>query len=1151
MKSFSTTLKLLLLCLATFGVAYGQTASGSLSGVVSDPNGAAIPDVKVTARHQLTGQEMESITTAAGLYVFPVLPTGPYTITVEKTGFRKLTRTGVEVRIASRLELPLQLEIGDVQQSIEVSAEAPLLEASTSERGTGFAPTLMTTLPLFTGGLRLANSFVAYMPGVNSWRETSINGSGGRGSEVLIDGASLVIPESGGVVFNFPGVEAFGEFKLLTDTFAAEHGRVGGGIQVFQTKSGTNDLHGAGFWYLRRDIFNANAWALNAAGRARPKERFNEMGGVIGGPVYIPKVYDGRNKTFFYLSYTSDRRPATISPTTSSIPTVRMKNGDFSEVPQLIYDPLTTSGNLRTPFAGNIIPRARMSAISQKFLSSLPDANLAGTNNNLAFVNESVLTDNIWTLKLDHSIKQNHRIAYFHTFQDQNVANISALPGPLGQGLGANTQRPQNFRGNYDWTISPTKLLHGMFGFSRTQQGWDNPAQRGFASKVGLSVPTDATPRIQFSTADNLTPWGVQDGKVDNGGQFNWTYHSAVDFTMVKGRHEFKMGGDIRRLQTFGNDKAGTNGRFFYERAQTALPTATGTTGHSFASFLLGAPNQVEFATLPIPNPLIRYGYHGFYFQDNWRVASKLTLNVGLRYEVPIGFHMENYQFSAMDPNKPNPAAGGLPGAMIFAGPGPGRTGTKRFYPTDWSNLGPRIGLAWNATPNTVVRGGFGIYYQTLGNGGCGCTTGFAGPPGSIFADGANPALYWDQGVPIPQGSRPPFIDPGFGILSVGTMDLLGPNFGKSPRVYTFSLNVQRTFKGFLFDAAYVGQRGQRLAATLMANQVDPKYLSLGTLLRQRIDNPEVVARGFRKPFAAFPDSQTLAQALRPFPQYFDVYDRNAGVGRTWYDSLQTKVERRFGALTLLANYTFSKSQGMLHYRQIFSQTQVQAQNNYDLGDAKSLLFSDQPHIYNLLFSYDLPFGKGKKFLGSTGKAMNLIVGGWQISGIQRIASGGPIDVAPANTLRNTLFTLFKKANRNESAPIQTGIDKRTLDPNNPTIRYFGCRTEDVPGRPGSYRCAAGSTPFVSPGDFELGSVSQFVGDFRQPYAISENLSIMKRFALFGDNRVRFSYRADFFNLFNRTNFGVNGTIDNPDFGRATGPQSAARFITMGLRLEF
>jgi hypothetical protein len=263
----------------------------------------------------------------------------------------------------------------------------------------------------------------------------------------------------------------------------------------------------------------------------------------------------------------------------------------------------------------------------------------------------------------------------------------------LGQGLGSSFQRPQNFRVNHDYIVSPTFLVHTTFGYSRTRQGWDNPAQAGFASQIGLKTDTDATPRIRFAAADALTFFGVQDGKVNDGRQYNTTYHYNQAMTAIKGAHEIKFGWDVRRLWTTGNDAAGTNGLFNFARAQTALPTDTAGTGHSFASFLLGMPDSAETAALPYLIAQIRYGYHAGYIMDNWKIKPGLTLNIGLRYEVPIGFHFQEDTFSSISLTAPNPAADNLPGALTFAGEGQGRIGAKRFYPTDYSSIDVDSGL--------------------------------------------------------------------------------------------------------------------------------------------------------------------------------------------------------------------------------------------------------------------------------------------------------------------------------------------------------------------------------------------------------------------------------------------------------------------------
>jgi hypothetical protein len=374
-------------------------------------------------------------------------------------------------------------------------------------------------------------------------------------------------------------------------------------------------------------------------------------------------------------------------------------------------------------------------------------------------------------------------------------------------------------------------------------------------------------------------------------------------------------------------------------------------------------------------------------------------------------------------------------------------------------------------------------------------------------------------------------------------VDVFSENFGKAPRIQSYNFSIQHEIQKFVIDISYVGNRGKGLNSTLLLNQLPVSRLALGSLLQQRIDSPAVAAAGFTKPYASFSNANTLAQALRPYPQYLDISERNAGIGRNWYDSLQSKVERRFGDWQLMAAYTFSKSLGLAHYRQIFSQNfgtsgfNVAAQDNYNYDEMKSYLPFDLTHVFNILNSYTLPFGRGKKFVNRDNFLTNLLVADWTISAIEQYRSGGLLLVqAPSNTLGNgVLFTQFKKANVG-SGPIQTGIDRTTLDPNNPSTRWLT------------------AAAFSNPGNFELGNASQYFGRMRNPPVFTENISIAKRlrFPVHGDRSVDLIYRADAFNAFNRTNFGgINAVIGNANYGRPTGPQVGARLITMGLTLEF
>lgn len=1123
---------------------FAQVATGSLAGTVVDPTGAGVPAVSIKATNTATRAVIETTSSEAGLYVFATLPPGVYDVAAEKTGFKKMNRTGVEIRIAQRIDMNMTMELGDVQQTVTVTADVPLLETSTAERGNAISTKMMDNLPLFSAGIRNPRAFVGYMAGVTSNAEQSVSGSGGRAQEVLIDGASALNVESS-AVFNFPSAEMFSEFKMLSSNYSAEFGRVGGGIEIYVAKSGTNWFHGAAFHNMRRDIWNSNAWArkssTNPATSFKPKERINETGGSIGGPVYLPKIYNGRDKTFWFFTYTKDIRPVTPSFPVMTVPTALMKQGNFTEagVP-LIYDPATTAGTVRQPFAGNLIPQARFSTISKNVLAQIPDPNVSRLASNYNFVNTSARDQYIWSMKFDHAFTSTNRVSYFFSNEVQLTDDIGGFSGLLGNSL-LGGQKPYSHRINHDYNIKPHLLMHTTYGFSITRQTWDNPNQKGGGGKLGfkgLSGDSDATPRIQFSGAAGLSPYGVQDGKVANGAQFNRQHWVSQGYSLISGRHELKFGFAWRRFETLGKDLAGTNGRYVFHRATTALPTALTSTGHEFASMLLGTADTVSQVVPPVLFDTTMYYDTSGYFQDNWRVTSKLTLNLGIRYEVPIGWHVPGGNgYSHMDINVPNPGAGGRPGALVFSGAGPGRNGMKRFYPNDWSAIGPRLGFAYQLAPKTVLRGGYAIYYQGLSSGGCGCRAGFAGT-NDLQSDGINPVLNWEGGIPLAPGYRPPpIIDPTY--VNYQSVQYQGPTAGQPGRIKNWSLNIQHEFKNWLFDIAYQGNRGSRLNSTMDLNQLPTSALRSGSVLRERIDSPAAAAANFRKPFDSFPNNLSVAQSLRAFPQYLTVSSLFAGYGTSWYDAMQLKVERRFGGFQMMSNYTWSKSLSYGHYRQVFNQigSPGTPQDYNNVKDGKSYMHFDIPHVLNILLSYDLPFGKGKRWMGSSNAFTNALVGGWTIASADVYRKGTLLQiVTPGNPLGSgVLFAPLTKAVAG-SVPVRTGIDRTTLDPNDPATRFFNV---------GSFTAAPA---------FTLGTAAFYHNDFRQPAVFTENLSIVKRTTLWQNdkNPVVLTYRADGFNIFNRTNFGgVVGTIGHPNFGRTTAVQNTARSITMGLRFEF
>ena len=365
------------------------------------------------------------------------------------------------------------------------------------------------------------------------------------------------------------------------------------------------------------------------------------------------------------------------------------------------------------------------------------------------------------------------------------------------------------------------------------------------------------------------------------------------------------------------------------------------------------------------------------------------------------------------------------------------------LYSTDYRDFGPRGGFAYKLPGKTVARGGFGVYYETLGNGGCGCMDGFNGSYSQV-SDGVDPAFNWDAGgVKPPAGWKaPPFLNPSYDNFNSGIY-YMGPNYGKAPRIYNWNFTLEREVKNWLYQLGYVGNRGNGLNSTVYMNQLPTSDLSLGSLLSKNINNPAVVAAGYTQPFAGFATGwgggATLAQALRPFPQWGTVVDVNAGVGKSWYDALQAVVEHRFGDYQLMASYVWSKTLSLLTYRQIFSQgSNIQTQDSYNLNDAKTLNPLSFPQVVNIVQTYSLPFGRGKRYFSQAGRAMDLVVGGWQLSGVEQYRSGSLIQVVtPGNPDGSgVLFTPLTKAVLTGN-PMRTSVSATGLDPNNPNVRWF------------------------------------------------------------------------------------------------------------------
>lgn len=1147
------TFRLLLFIAAGAFLLWSQSDTGSLAGRITDPSGGAVAGAKVTLTNDATGVTLPTTTNGEGLYEYASVPVGTYTIQVEQPGFKRLSHGNLAVAIARRLTINLALEVGDTQQTVQVTSQAPILDTATSEIGTNFSPKFMTDTPLFvTGGFRNPENFINYVPGVNGGQQdTSINGGSRRSKEILIDGASHTNPESGGVAFVANGgigsVEMYNEFRVLTNNFSAEYGRTGGGVEIFVSKSGTNDLHGTLFDFLRNDKLDAAGWAVNQRTPfiGKSKVRQNEYGVAVGGPVFIPKLYNGKNRTFWFFTWNGYKQNNGGTSSLLSVPTANMKQGNFSELgSRAIYDPATLATvngvQTRTPFAGNVIPQSRWSTVSRNILPLIPDPTGPGLSGNYSTVTDATVDKNIYSIKIDHSFSDKQRINGLYSWQRQTNQTTSGLPGPLASGLVTN-EKPDISRLNYDYIFAPNLFNHATFGLSRYQDLFHQlPVHlEDWPAKLGLTgVATNGSTSFPIVTfTDSLTGFG-NDPK-NRGAQQNWTYDFIDGVTWVKGRHEWKFGFEFRRGRTFQDpfDDSYAQGRFNFNSLQTANPASRSGTGYSFASFLLGAPNDArrDFNTKGVNNI---YGYRSLYAQDNFKVSSRLTLNLGLRYEIFIPRTDLNLTLSTFDPTIPNAAAGGRLGALSFAGTGEyGRNGRIRFGDIYANNFGPRIGAAYQLTSKTVLRGGYGIYYSpTNGNTGGGCFPCGWGVSASLTPttpDGISPAFNWDGGVPVPANFRmPPVIDPAY--ANGNSVLYLTGKDGLAGRIQNWQANIQQQLpSNILFDIAYVGSYGTNLETYIPYNQVNPTYLSLGPLLSRSINDPAVAALGFTSPYPGFTGaSATLAQALRPYPQYLNIISTYNGGGAISYNALQVKIEKRYSAFTLLADYTWEKNLS-INGAYTNAGNGVAPQDQYNLGVEKAISIQDVPQTLNVVYTWDLPFGRGRKYLSNSPGVVRAIVGGWTIAGLQQYRSGLPIAInAPVNTLgTGVLFTPQLRSNWT-GADINTGIDRTALDPNNLNTRWLN-------------RAA-----FTVPGAYQFGNASPYLSQVRNPPVLSESVSLVKRTTI--RERMNLEYRADISNVLNRTSFGnINVNLNDANFGRPTGVQQSPRIIQMALRLNF
>ncbi len=1107
-----------MLCAIMAPLVFAQSDRGTITGVVRDASSMSVPAAEVRIVNEATGITSSTVTSETGNYTLPILPIGAYTITVQHAGFKTYVRNAIPVQVGQTTRIDIVLEIGQLEEKVTVTAEAPLISIDTSDVGTVINQQRFLDLPLALGGdIRNASSFIFLSPGVagDTW-EKHIAGGGSFTDAVYYDGVALQVAPNNDIQYN-PSVDAIQEFKLITNVYSSEYGHAMSGVTSFTLKSGTNEFHGNAFEFFRNE-------KLDARGFFSPNRlptRQNEFGGTFGGPIR-------KNKTFFFTSLDSFRRRQGSTPAVTTVAVPEFLAGDFRRWPSAIYDPTTTradgqGGFTRLPFADNQIPADHFSNVSKQIVPLLPAPSFPDliSNNFTAPLVSPMQDAHNWTLKLDHQLSSYHKL--FGTFFMTNRPAIKgwgpSVPGPA-ESHNRQDLNSRFLRVGYDWTISPTMLNHFVASIDRVVDTNHTLSRgKGWPQKLGLTgVQGDVFPMVYFNQGYAL----LGDGSNYRAAMTTWGLQDTI--SMNRGRHALKFGAEVMRHQDNYNDEGGVAGTYNFSNLETALPGSPDT-GNAFASFLVGAVDSAsaQFHTTELG---ARWTYFGAFAQDDFKVSQKLTLNLGLRWEVQNPFSDVLDRFSYMDPKLPNPGAGDRPGAYTFAGTRGGNW--KTLGDTVWANFGPRFGFAYNFRENWVVRGGYGIFFLNQTTvmwiptaDGFNTYAGFFSPNAGI-----TPAFNWDDGFPQ-NFPHPPITTPTVQNGLNATLNLRS-RAGVWPYSQQWNFTVERQLgRSASIRTSYVGIHGTRLwnADGTQWNQVYPSNLQLGDLLTAPIDSPEARAAGFGEPFPGFSNlwggRATVAQSLRPFPQYGGIWEWNGTYGSSIYHSFQLYGQKRLAAgFDFTVAYTFSK---LLDDTNQIGSGSGGYQNYYDRRAERSLSANDQTHAVSLSYVYQLPFGPGRKYL-NTGAASKAF-GGWLVSGIQRYASGTPIAVSTVNNL-----------------PIFNGILRPNVVPNADLHATTGPGGFD-PARDLYINPAA----FTDPAPFTFGNAPRYLA-LRNFGTRSESFAVVKDTAL--HERVSLQFRLELSNPFNRVVFGspVND-MSAQSFGRIGSQQNNPRNLQLGLKL--
>ena len=1112
-----------------------QSFTGAITGTIKDTSGAAIPRSTVTITNQQTGRQEAVTTDLEGRYTSLPLPPGEYRVEAGLQGFRRSARTDVTVQINATVVLDFILEVGEMTDAIEVRADATLLETSSGTVGKLVDNRRILELPLNT---RNVYSLIFLTPGVagsigNNYNSMSYTVNGARPTmmDTVIDGVTASFPTVNGFtgISVFPSVDAIQEFKVLGANYPAEYGRSLGSVLNVVYKSGTNEFHGSAYEFFRDSAFDSNNYFAKRAGTPLGDFQRSQFGGVAGGPIR-------RGRTFFMTSF-EGLREQRQSQTTTTVPTLAQRQGDFSQTfaqnGQLIrvFDPFSTRANpaggfIRDQFEGNVIPASRMDPVALNVLKFFPLPNQAGNavtgaQNYFATGTAELKVDNV-DGRVDHQLSDAQKMFMRYSYRKTFSAPAIFFPAELAiaEGRVNEQNRAHNMVLDVNRTMSNTTVLGARLGFARTLFIFDNQGLGFRPSSLGLPASIDDNvDRLMFPR------FGVG-GMVGLGGndhRYNafMSYTAAASLTKVRGAHGLKVGfeGRMLRVNVWEARAAGT---FNFRANETQGPnpnTASSTAGLGFASFLLGtgAPNDVLIQNWK--NVAANSFYWAGYAQDDWRVNARMTLNLGVRYDIDVPRTERFNRMNYFDPDARSPLADVVPafpdlkGGVVFVGV----DGRSRYqYNWDTNNIAPRLGLSFQADQKTVVRAGYSHIFGPSNPGAQGTVGPFGFRTENLWVtsiDGITPLNLLRN--PYPNGFLP---SPGAsqGLLTQAGANLQAPlQDTRSPWTAQYNVNVQRELPWAMFvEVAYVGTRGHDLSTVgesgLSLNQLDPQYMSLGSQLNQQVPNPfyGIVNNGvLTQPTVA------RGQLLRPYPQFTDVIPLYASGAKSRYHALQVTGRKRLTqGLMFEGSYTYAQAReiGMSH------------QDSYNLDASWALASYDIKHRFVISYLYELPFGRNRRFASGVSTLVNALIGGWQFNGITTLQSGTPLSITANNTAG--IFGARTQPNNNGNDPRLSGPVEDRLN------RYFD------------------TSVYSQPAAFTFGNEPVFSPILRSPPLRNFDLSLFKNFDIRPGMRVQ--VRVEALNAFDTVQFsGPNTSVTSASFGVITGQANAPRQMQFGLKL--